>query len=142
MSKSIETDRRSGIRLRPEKIEAVIINSVFEVVLGTLICTGVVRFFTALFSTFPESLTRLALVPYASATLIFCIAGLRIPNGRYFMLISVLPASLMNRKPTSLQGRVNVDSCWSGLFSLQREIETERRKMNSVVITSQTVGTP
>ena len=70
---------------------------VLEVVFGTLICTGVVRFFAALFSTFPESLTLLALVPYASATLIFCIAGLRIPNGRYLMLISVLPASLMGQ---------------------------------------------
>ena len=69
---------------------------VLEVVFGTLICTGVVRFFAALFSTFPESLTRLALVPYASATFIFCLAGLRIPNGRYLMLISVLPASLMS----------------------------------------------
>ena len=70
---------------------------VLEVVFGTLICTGVVRFFAALFSTFPESLTRLALVPYASATFIFCLAGLRIPNGRYLMLISVLPASLMGQ---------------------------------------------
>ena len=70
---------------------------VLEVVFGTLICTGVVRFFAALFSTFPESLTRLALVPYASATFIFCLAGLRIPHGRYPMLISVLPASLMGQ---------------------------------------------
>jgi hypothetical protein len=70
---------------------------VLEVVFGTLICTGVVRFFAALFSTFPESLTRLALVPYASATFIFCLAGLRIPHGRYLMLISVLPASLMGQ---------------------------------------------
>ncbi|MBB5316627.1 hypothetical protein [Tunturibacter empetritectus] len=70
---------------------------VLEIVFGTLICTGVVRFFAALFSTFPESLTRLALVPYAAATFIFCLAGLRIPNGRYLMLISVLPASLMGQ---------------------------------------------
>jgi len=70
---------------------------VLEVVFGTLICIGVVRFFAALFSTFPESLTLLALVPYASATFIFCLAGLRIPNGRYLMLISVLPASLMGQ---------------------------------------------
>jgi hypothetical protein len=70
---------------------------VLEVVFGTLICIGVVRFFAALFSTFPENLTLLALVPYASATLIFCLAGLRIPNGRYLMLISVLPASLMGQ---------------------------------------------
>src|SRR5258708_31719140 len=41
---------------------------VLDVVFGTMICTGVVRFFAALFSTFPESLARLALVPYASAT--------------------------------------------------------------------------
>jgi len=70
---------------------------VLEVVFGTLICIGVVRFFAAPFSTFPESLTLLALVPYASATFIFCLAGLRIPNGRYLMLISVLPASLMGQ---------------------------------------------
>jgi hypothetical protein len=70
---------------------------VLEVVLGTLICVGVVRFFAALFGTFPENLTLLALVPYASATFIFCLAGLRIPNGRYLMLISVLPASLMGQ---------------------------------------------
>ena len=70
---------------------------VLEVVFGTLICIGVVRFFAALFSTFPENLTLLALVPYASATFIFCLAGLRIPNGRYLMLISVLPASLMGQ---------------------------------------------
>jgi hypothetical protein len=70
---------------------------VSEVVFGTLICIGVVRFFAALFSTFPENLTLLALVPYASATFIFCLAGLRIPNGRYLMLISVLPASLMGQ---------------------------------------------
>jgi hypothetical protein len=70
---------------------------VLEVVFGTLICTGVVRFFAALFSTFPESLTRIALVPYASSTFIFCLAGLRIPNGTYLMLTSVLPASLMGQ---------------------------------------------
>jgi hypothetical protein len=70
---------------------------VLEVVFGTLICIGVVRFFAVLFSTFPENLTLLALVPYASATFIFCLAGLRIPNGRYLMLISVLPASLMGQ---------------------------------------------
>ena len=70
---------------------------VLEVVFGTLICIGVVRFFAALFSTFPENLTLLALVPYASATFIFCLAGLRIPNGKYLMLISVLPASLMGQ---------------------------------------------
>ena len=70
---------------------------VLEVVFGTLVCIGVVRFFAALFSTFPESLTRIALVPYASAAFIFCLAGLRIPNGAYLMLISVLPASLMGQ---------------------------------------------
>ena len=70
---------------------------VLEVVFGTLICTGVVRIFAALFSTFPESLTRIALVPYASATFIFSLAGLRIPHGTYLMLISVLPASLMGQ---------------------------------------------
>jgi hypothetical protein len=70
---------------------------ILEVVFGTLICTGVVRLFAALFSTFPESLTRIALVPYTSATFIFCLAGLRIPNGTYLMLISVLPASLMGQ---------------------------------------------
>jgi len=56
-----------------------------------------VRFFAALFSAFPESLTRIALVPYASSTFIFCLAGLRIPNGTYLMLTSVLPASLMGQ---------------------------------------------
>ena len=70
---------------------------ILEVVFGTLICTSVVRFFAALFSTLPESLTRIALVPYASATLIDCLVGLRIPNGTYLMLISVLPASLMGQ---------------------------------------------
>ncbi len=70
---------------------------VLEVVFVTLICPGVGRFFAALFSTFPESLTRIALIAYASATFIFCLAGLRIPNGTNLMLTSVLPASLMGQ---------------------------------------------
>lgn len=68
-----------------------------EVVVGTLLCGATVRFFAASFAEFPESLWRLALVPYFSAALLFCLAGLRIPNGAHVMIISVIPAALLGQ---------------------------------------------
>jgi hypothetical protein len=68
-----------------------------EAVFGTLLCGATVRFFATSFAEFPESLWRLALVPYVSAALLFCLAGLRIPNGAHLMLASVIPASLLGQ---------------------------------------------
>lgn len=68
-----------------------------EVVVGTLLCGATVRFFATSFAEFPESLWRLALVPYFSAALLFCLAGLRIPNGAHVMIISVIPAALLGQ---------------------------------------------
>lgn len=68
-----------------------------EVVVGALCCAATTRIFASTFAEFPESLWRLSLVPYAAASLVFCAAGLLIPNGAYLMLISVLPAALMGQ---------------------------------------------
>jgi hypothetical protein len=68
-----------------------------EVVLGTLLCGATVRFFATSFAEFPESLWRLALVPYVSAAVLFCLAGLRIPNGAHLMFASVIPAALLGQ---------------------------------------------
>jgi hypothetical protein len=68
-----------------------------EVVGGALLCIATVRFFAARFAEFPENRWRLALVPYFAASLVFCLAGLRNPNGYGIMLISVLPAALMGQ---------------------------------------------
>jgi hypothetical protein len=68
-----------------------------EAVIGTLLCGATVRFFATSFAEFPGSLWRLALVPYASAALLFCLAGLRIPNGAHLMIASVIPASLLGQ---------------------------------------------
>jgi hypothetical protein len=70
---------------------------IFEVVFGSLLCAGVVRFFATSFGEFPESLTRLAWVPYIAAAVIFCVAGLRIPHGLHLMIISVIPAALLGQ---------------------------------------------
>lgn len=70
---------------------------VLEVVVGTLLCVGTVRFFAVSFAEFPEDLWRLSLVPYVSATLVFCAAGLRNPAGAYIMMASVVPAALMGQ---------------------------------------------
>lgn len=70
---------------------------VLEVVVGTLLCVATVRFFAASFAEFPEDLWRLSLVPYISATLVFCLAGLRNPAGAYIMMASVVPAALMGQ---------------------------------------------
>jgi hypothetical protein len=65
-----------------------------EVVVSTVLCAATVRFFAVSFAEFSENLWRLALVPYVSAALVFCAAGLRNPAGIHIMLISVVPAAL------------------------------------------------
>jgi hypothetical protein len=70
---------------------------VLEVVIGALLCGATVRFFATRFAEFPESLWRLSLVPYVSAAVLFCLAGLRIPNGAHVMIISVIPAALLGQ---------------------------------------------
>ena len=70
---------------------------VLEVVIGTLFCVITVRFFAVSFAEFPENRWRLALIPYVSASIVFCLAGLRNPNGAHSMFISVLPAALMGQ---------------------------------------------
>ena len=70
---------------------------VSEIVIGALLCIATVRFFAVSFAEFPESLWRLSLVPYVSASLIFCAAGLRNPAGLYIMMISVIPSALMGQ---------------------------------------------
>lgn len=69
---------------------------VLEVVVGALLCVATVRFFARSFAEFPESLWRLCLVPYVSASLLFCLAGLRNPDGDS-LIISVLPAALLGQ---------------------------------------------
>lgn len=68
-----------------------------EVLIGALLCVATVRFFAPSFGDFSENLWRLSLIPYVSATLVFCLTGLRIPNSAHFMLIAVIPASLMGQ---------------------------------------------
>jgi len=68
-----------------------------EVLVGALLSAATVRFFAASLAEFSENLWRLCLVPYVSATLVFCLTGLRIPNSTHFMLIAVIPASLMGQ---------------------------------------------
>lgn len=70
---------------------------VSEVVFGTLFSIATVRFFAVSFAEFPENLWRLSLVPYVSASLIFCAAGLRNPAGFYIMMIAVIPAALIGQ---------------------------------------------
>ena len=70
---------------------------VLEVLVGTGLCVATVRFFAVSFAEFPEDLWRLALVPYISATLVSCLAGLRNPAGAYIMMASVVPAALMGQ---------------------------------------------
>lgn len=68
-----------------------------ELAVGAVFCAGIVRFFAASFAGFPENLWRLSLIPYFSAALVFCVAGLRIPNGTRDMIISVIPAALLGQ---------------------------------------------
>lgn len=68
-----------------------------EVLIGALLGVVTVRFFAPSFAQFSENLWRLSLVPYVSATLVFCLTGLRIPNSTHFMLVAVIPASLMGQ---------------------------------------------
>jgi hypothetical protein len=70
---------------------------VLEVVIGTLCCIGTVRFFAVSFAEFPEDLLRLALIPYVSAALVFCTAGLRLSDGGQLMIVSVIPAALIGQ---------------------------------------------
>lgn len=70
---------------------------VLEVIVGTLLCLATTRFFAVSFAGFPESLWRLALAPYVSAAIVFCLAGLRNPAGAYIMIISVVPAALLGQ---------------------------------------------
>jgi hypothetical protein len=68
-----------------------------EVLVGTLLCAATVRFFAPSLAGFPENLWRLCLVPYVSATIVFCLTGLRVPNAYHFMLVAVIPAALMGQ---------------------------------------------
>lgn len=68
-----------------------------ELVFGVATCAWEVRFFAKFFGEFSESLTRLALVPYFSGTMGFCLAGLRLPHPAYHFAISVIPASLIGQ---------------------------------------------
>jgi hypothetical protein len=68
-----------------------------EVVVGALLCAATVRIFASTFAEFPENLWRLSLIPYVSASLVFCGAGLRNPYGMQVMFISVLPAAMMGQ---------------------------------------------
>jgi hypothetical protein len=70
---------------------------VLEAVIGALLCAATVRIFASTFAEFPENLWRLSLIPYISASLVFCAAGLRNPYGMQVMFISVLPAALMGQ---------------------------------------------
>jgi hypothetical protein len=70
---------------------------VLEVASGTILGAGTVVFFAKRFAGFPESLWRLSLVPFCSATVMFCLAGLGIPNGAELMVISVIPAALLGQ---------------------------------------------
>ena len=68
-----------------------------EIVFGVAVCAWEVSFFAKLFGEFSESLSRLALVPYFSGTVGFCLAGLRLPHAAYYFAISVIPASLIGQ---------------------------------------------
>jgi hypothetical protein len=70
---------------------------VLEAVSGVILSAGTVVFFAKSFARFPESLWRLSLVPFFAATVVFCLAGLRIPNGAELMVISVIPAALLGQ---------------------------------------------
>jgi hypothetical protein len=70
---------------------------VLEVLGGALLCFATVRFFAVSFADFPENRWRLALIPYFSASLVFCLAGMLNPAGPGMMLMSVLPAALMGQ---------------------------------------------
>jgi hypothetical protein len=70
---------------------------VLEAVSGAILSAGTVVFFARSFAYFPDSLWRLSLVPFCAATVVFCLAGLRIPNGAELMVISVIPAALLGQ---------------------------------------------
>jgi hypothetical protein len=70
---------------------------VLEAVSGAILGAGTVIFFAKSFARFPESLWRLSLVPFFAATVVFCLAGLGIPNGAELMVISVIPAALLGQ---------------------------------------------
>jgi hypothetical protein len=68
-----------------------------EIAIGTALSCLTVWTFAGFFSYFPESLWRLSLIPYFSSAVVFCVAGLRIPNGTELMIISVIPAALLGQ---------------------------------------------
>jgi hypothetical protein len=70
---------------------------ILEAVSGAILSAGTVVFFARSFARFPESLWRLSLVPFCAAVIVFCLAGLRIPNGAELMVISVIPAALLGQ---------------------------------------------
>ena len=70
---------------------------ILEIVFGVAVCAWEVTFSARLFGEFSESLSRLALVPYFSGTVGFCLAGLRLPHAAYYFAISVIPASLIGQ---------------------------------------------
>jgi hypothetical protein len=70
---------------------------ILETAGGAVLSAGTVVFFARSFARFPESLWRLSLVPFCAAAIVFCLAGLRIPNGAELMVISVIPAALLGQ---------------------------------------------
>jgi hypothetical protein len=68
-----------------------------EVVVGTLVCAGIVRFLAGSFAQFSGSLVKLAVVPYFASTVGFCLAGLRLPDTMHLMLTATIPSSLMGQ---------------------------------------------
>jgi hypothetical protein len=70
---------------------------IVEVAVGLIACAMVVRYCARFFALFPENLTRLALIPYSAATLLFCLASVRLPHAVHYMLISVVPGSMIGQ---------------------------------------------
>jgi hypothetical protein len=70
---------------------------ILETAGGAILSAGTVVFFARSFARFPDSLWRLSVVPFCASTLVFCLAGLRIPNGAQQMVISVIPAALLGQ---------------------------------------------
>jgi hypothetical protein len=73
-----------------------------ETILGLVACYWTIQFLGRIFSTFPESRVRLALIPYAASTIVFCLAGLRLHHATHMLLAYVLPASLLGQLPLPL----------------------------------------
>lgn len=61
-----------------------------EVVVGAVLGAATVRFFARRLAEFPENLWRLCLVPHFSATVVFCLTGLRVPDPGYLTFAAVI----------------------------------------------------